>query len=137
MRPEPARILVIEDNDANIVLIDYLLTAHGYIPLLATSGEEGLEIAVLQRPDLILLHIRMPGLDGYEVATAIRKIPGLEQTRIVAVTASAMVGDRERITAAGFDGYIQKPIDPETFVSQIERFLPDQFAQHDTPAGER
>ncbi|MGZ6565384.1 MAG: response regulator [Solirubrobacteraceae bacterium] len=132
-----ARILVIEDNNANIELIDYVLRGNGYTSLLATNGDDGIRIAVLQHPDLILLDIRMPGINGYEVASAIRKQPGLEQTPIVAVTASAMVGDRERIAAAGFDGYIQKPIDPETFVGQIERFLPERCARRHATAGEQ
>ena len=76
-------------------------------------------------------------MDGYEVAAAIRKQPLPMQTRIVAVTASAMVGDRERIAAAGFDGYIQKPIDPETFIGLIERFLPERFAQQNATPGKR
>jgi CheY-like chemotaxis protein len=117
-----ATILVIEDNPDNIRLVDYVLRAHGYEPLLATSGEEGLRIAGESKPDLILLDIRMPHMDGYEVATLLRQMD-LTGTMIVAVTASAMVGDRERITAAGFDGYIQKPIDPETFIADIEHFL--------------
>ena len=84
MRPMRARVLVIEDNKANIELIDYLLTAHGYISLLATNGEDGVRLAVLVEPDLILLDIRMPGMDGYEVATRIRQQSGLEQVPIVA-----------------------------------------------------
>jgi CheY-like chemotaxis protein len=115
---------VIEDNANNIALVDYVLRAHGHITLLAQSGPEGLDIARRERPDLVLLDIRMPGMDGYEVAAALRKEPGLEHMPIVAVTASAMVGDRERIGASGFDGYIQKPIDPETFVTEVEKFLP-------------
>ena len=71
----------------------------------------------------------MPGMDGYEVATAVRAHAELAETRIVAVTASAMVGDRERIVAAGFDGYIQKPIDPERFIGEVQRFLPAELAQ--------
>lgn len=128
---------MIEDHKANIDLIDYLLGARGYVSLLATNGEDGVRLAVLHEPDLVLLDIRMPGMDGYEVARAIRKQPRLEHTRIVAVTASAMVGDRERIAAAGFDGYIQKPIDPETFVEQIKQFLPERSARQDTKAGGR
>jgi CheY-like chemotaxis protein len=127
----PAQILVVEDNEDNLTLIDYLLRAYGYAPRLARSGEDGLRIATEMRPDLILLDIRMPGLDGYQVAAAIRKTPGLERTRIVAVTASAMVGDRERITAAGFDGYIQKPIDSETLLTALEPFLAEQPSDHD------
>ena len=114
---------MIEDNEDNINLVDYGLRAHGYEPLLATDPVEGLRIALERRPDLILLDIRMPRMDGYEVAARLKQA-GLEGTKVVAVTASAMVGDRERITAAGFDGYIQKPIDPETFIAEIERFLP-------------
>jgi len=133
----PPGILVIEDNQANIELIDFLLGAHGYTPLLASDGKEGLQLASQQRPDLVLLDLRMPGLDGYEVAAAIRKQPELAHTRIVAVTASAMAGERERIAAAGFDGYIQKPIDPETFISQIERFLAAQPVARDASDGGR
>jgi CheY-like chemotaxis protein len=80
-------------------------------------------MAIEEQPDVILLDIRMPDMDGYDVAAAIRKVPALAHTRIVAVTASAMVGDRERIAAAGFDGYIQKPIDLDTFIAEVEGFL--------------
>lgn len=131
----PGGILVIEDNEANLELISFLLSAHGYTPQLATNGEEGLRLACQERPVLVLLDLRMPGMDGYEVAAAIRRQPELEHTRIVAVTASAMAGERERIAAAGFDGYIQKPIDPETFISQVERFLVDQPGPRETSAG--
>jgi CheY-like chemotaxis protein len=116
-------ILVIEDNEDNIRLVDYVLRAHGYEPLLATSGADGVRLALEHRPDLVLLDIRMPHMDGYEVVTRLKEA-GLDGMRIVAVTASAMVGDREQIVAAGFDGYIQKPIDPETFIAQVESFLP-------------
>jgi CheY-like chemotaxis protein len=116
-------ILVVEDNEDNLTLIDYLLTANGYTPLLARSGPEAIRLATEARPDLVLLDIRMPGMTGYEVAETIRRDPGLDHCPIVAVTASAMVGDRERIAAAGFDGYIQKPIDPETFMATLKPFL--------------
>ena len=118
-----ATILVIEDNPDNIRLVDYVLRAHGYDPLLATSGAEGLRLADGAKPDLVLLDIRMPYMDGYEVAARLKQA-GLDATKIVAVTASAMVGDRERIVSAGFDGYIQKPIEPETFIAEVKRFLP-------------
>jgi CheY-like chemotaxis protein len=120
-------ILVIEDNEDNIRLVDYVLRAYGYEPLLATDGAEGLRIALERRPDLVLLDIRMPRMDGYEVAARLKQAR-LEGTKVVAVTASAMVGDRERIAAAGFHGYIQKPIDPETFIAEVERFLPERAA---------
>jgi CheY-like chemotaxis protein len=127
-----ARILVVEDNEDNMTLIAYLLRAHGFFPELAYSGETGLEVALRQRPQLILLDILMPDMDGYQVATAVRGHAELADTRIVAVTASAMVGDRERIVAAGFDGYIQKPIDPERFIGEVQRFLPSQLVQGST-----
>jgi CheY-like chemotaxis protein len=120
-----ATILVIEDNPDNIRLVAYVLRAHGYEPLLAMSGAEGLQIAGETKPQLILLDIRMPHMDGYEVVARLRQMD-LQDTTIVAVTASAMVGDRERITSAGFDGYIQKPIDPETFIADVESFLPQE-----------
>jgi CheY-like chemotaxis protein len=123
-----ASILVIEDNQDNMTLIDYLLRAHGYEPLLARNGADGVRMAVETRPDVILLDIRMPEMDGYEVLVAVREHPELDETRIVAVTASAMVGDRERIAAAGCDGYIPKPINPETFIRQVRRFLPGAAA---------
>lgn len=117
-------ILIVEDNEDNLTMLDYLLTAHGYATLVARDGADGVRIATQERPELILLDIRMPGMDGYQVAAAIRRTPGLEQTWIVAVTASVMDSDLGAITAAGFDGYVSKPIDPETFIGEIEQFLP-------------
>jgi CheY-like chemotaxis protein len=119
MSPEPD-ILVIEDNEDNRDLADYLLRAGGYAPRLAAGGVEGLKMAP---PDLILLDLRMPEMDGYEVAAALNGRSELALTRIVAFTASAMVEDRKRIADAGFDGYIQKPIESEAFVEQVRRFL--------------
>ena len=133
----PASILVVEDNAENLALIDYLLTAFGFSPMLATNGPDGIRIATETRPDVILLDIRMPDMDGYEVARVIRNTPELEATRIVAVTASAMVGDRERIASAGFDGYIQKPIDPETFIDTLKPFLAERPGAPDQAAGAR
>jgi two-component system cell cycle response regulator len=133
----PTSILVVEDNTDNLALIEYLLKAFGYSPLLATNGPDGIRIAAETRPEVILLDIRMPEMDGYEVARVIRKTPGLEGTRIVAVTASAMVGDRERIAAAGFDGYVQKPIDPETFIDTLKPFLAARPGAPDKTTGAR
>jgi CheY-like chemotaxis protein len=129
-------ILVVEDNQDNLALLEYLLTAYGYSPLLARTGRDGVRIAIEERPEVILLDIRMPGMDGYEVAAAIKSTPGFEQTPIVAVTASVMPDDRERIAASGFDGYIAKPIDPETFIANLTRFLPTP-ATTDVAAGAR
>ncbi|MES2263293.1 MAG: EAL domain-containing protein [Pseudomonadota bacterium] len=119
-----ARILIIEDNPTNMELMVYLLHAFGYTPLLAHDGEEGVQVARRERPDLIICDVHLPKLDGYGVVAALKGDPALRAIPALAVTALAMVGDRERLLAAGFDGYIGKPIEPDTFVTQIESFLP-------------
>ncbi len=101
----------------------YLLTSFGHQTLEAHEGSEGIEIARLEKPDLILLDIHMPRMDGYEVARRLNADPECHKIPIVAVTALAMVGDREKILASGFDGYIAKPLDPEMFASQVQGFL--------------
>jgi two-component system cell cycle response regulator len=101
----------------------YLLSAFGHEILQARDGAEGLEQASGERPDLILLDIHMPRMDGYEVARRLRDTPDCVRIPIVAVTALAMVGDREKILSSGFSGYIAKPIDPETFLAQIQAYL--------------
>jgi len=117
-----ARILVVEDNPANLALMDYLLRAFGYTVFVAKDGDQGVEIADTERPDLILMDLQLPTITGFEAAKRIRANAGAMP--IVAVTAFAMVGDRERVLGEGFNGYISKPINPETFVTQIEAFLP-------------
>lgn len=119
-----ARILIIEDNPNNLELMAYLLTAFGYKPMMAKAGIEGVALALRERPDLILCDVHLPGLDGYAVVSALRKEPALAQVPIIASTAMAMTGDREKLIAAGFDGYIAKPIEPETLVAQLEAYLP-------------
>jgi CheY-like chemotaxis protein len=123
-----ARILVIEDNPANLDLMVYLLDAFGHTPLAAADGEVGIALIQDEKPHLIICDIQLPKLSGYEVAQWLKKEPALRTIPILAVTAYAMVGDRDKVLAAGFDGYLTKPIEPETFVSQVERFL------HDTPS---
>lgn len=118
-----AKILVIEDNPENMQLITYLLRTFGHIAIEATDGQTGLNIIIDQAPDLILCDLQMPGIDGYEVIRRIKQNPKLVNISIVAVTAYAMVGDQEKILATGFNGYISKPINPETFVKEIEKFL--------------
>jgi CheY-like chemotaxis protein len=103
--------------------MEYLLKAFGYTPMLARGGAEAIRLVGQKPPDLILMDLQMPDMDGHEARDEIRKQPGLEGCTIVAVTAFAMLGDQERILAAGFDGYISKPIAPESFVGQVERFL--------------
>jgi two-component system cell cycle response regulator len=119
-----ARVLIIEDNQANLELMIYLLDAFGYDTLNGHDGEEGLRIAMRDRPDLIVCDIQMPKVDGYDVARLIKADPALRDTPLVAVTAFAMVGDREKMLVAGFDGYLAKPIDPAGFVPQLETYLP-------------
>jgi two-component system cell cycle response regulator len=118
-----ARILVVEDNAANLDLMTYLLRAFGHAPEAARDGRQGVEMAVSGGFDAVICDIQLPGLDGFEVARAIREHGG-PPIPLLAVTAFAQVGDRERALAAGFDGYISKPIEPETFVRQVEAFLP-------------
>src|SRR4051812_11199996 len=114
------RILVIEDNPLSLMLMDYLLRAFGYTPISAGSGEEGLETARREIPDLILCDMQLPGMDGHEIARQLKRHPVLGTVPLVAVTALAMVGDRDKVMASGFDGYLSKPIVPETFVKQVE-----------------
>jgi CheY-like chemotaxis protein len=120
----PASILVVEDNRANMDLTEFLLKASGYTPMLARGGAEGVRLATEQRPDLILMDIQMPDMDGYEATAAIRRDPDLAACPVVAVTAFAMVGDRDHILSHAFAGYISKPIEAETFVTQVEAYLP-------------
>lgn len=119
----PARILIIEDNRANMELMAYLLQAFGHTVLMAWDGEDGLEAARRERPDLIVCDIHLPKRDGLDVAATLKKEPTLAGIPLVAVTALAMVGDRDKILSAGFEGYISKPIQPETFVADVDSFL--------------
>jgi two-component system, cell cycle response regulator DivK len=119
-----ARILYIEDNEQNFYLVKVLLDTRGYEVLWAKDGQEGIARADQTGPDLILLDIQLPAMDGYEVARRLRSKPGLANTPIVAVTSYAMTGDREKALTAGCSGYIEKPIDPDTFLAQIDKYLP-------------
>jgi CheY-like chemotaxis protein len=123
-------VLLIEDNEQNRYLATFLLELNGYRVVAERDGPQGIETARSLRPDLILLDIQLPTMDGYAVASALRDIESLQQAPIVAVTSYAMAGDRERALAAGCNGYVEKPIDPDTFVSEIEAIC----AAHGTPA---
>jgi CheY-like chemotaxis protein len=112
--------LLIEDNDQNRYLATFLLERHGYSVVPATTGAEGLRIARECAPDVILLDIQLPGMDGYEVARKLQAAPSLAAIPIIAVTSYAMPGDREKCLAAGCTGYIEKPIDPDRFVPDVE-----------------
>lgn len=119
-----AHVLVIEDNKANLDLMVYLLKAFGYAPLVAMNGEHGVQVALEELPDIILCDLQLPGIDGFEVLRQLKGNQRMARTLVVAVTALAMVGDREKALSAGFDGYLSKPINPKTFVQQIEELLP-------------
>ena len=120
------RVLVIEDNKNNLQLMTYLLQAFGHTVLRADDGEHGLDTAMRERPDLIVCDVQLPGIDGYEVCRRLKGDPALAAIPLIAVTALAMVGDRDIILASGFDGYISKPIEPQTFVAEMEAFLGTQ-----------
>ena len=116
-------ILLIEDNEQNRYLATFLLEKSGYEVVEARDGHTGIEKAKQLAPVLILLDIQLPNMDGYDVARELRKIPGLDRVPIVAVTSYAMVGDREKALAVGCAGYIEKPINPDTFVEEIEKYF--------------
>ena len=117
-------ILLIEDNEQNRYLVTFLLEKHGYVVVAAFDGISGIQVANTTLPLAILLDIQLPEIDGYAVARALRSSPAQRNTPIIAVTSYAMSGDREKALAAGCDGYSEKPIDPSTFIAEIEAFLP-------------
>ena len=119
-------ILVVEDNDMNMQLVEFLLEENGYRIVKATSGEEALAITrngTGTTPDLILMDIHLPGMDGLSVVRAIKSDERTARIPILALTAHAMRGDKDRFLEAGCDGYISKPIDVKTFIASIERYL--------------
>lgn len=118
------KILYIEDNEQNLYLVTFILEKHGYEVHAARDGQEGIDSAARVRPDLILLDIQLPQMDGYAVARQLRTNADLAMVPIVAVTSYAMAGDREKALAAGCNGYIEKPINPDTFINQVEIHLP-------------
>jgi CheY-like chemotaxis protein len=118
-----AKILIIEDNEQNMYLLTFILEKHDYQVIQAVNGNEGIAQAYRHRPNLILLDIQLPTMDGYTVARELRKITELDGTPIIAVTSYAMSSDREHALQAGCTGYIEKPINPDTFLTQIEEYL--------------
>jgi two-component system, cell cycle response regulator DivK len=119
-----ATILVIEDNEKNAYLVTFILEKYGYRVIQARDGEAGIALARQTNPDLILLDIQLPVMDGYAVARELTSNGALRVPPIVAVTSYAMLGDRERILAAGCAGCIEKPINATAFMAEIERYLP-------------
>jgi len=117
------RVLVVDDNEANIHLVRFILEKSGYEVIEARNGIKGVEAAVSEKPDLVLLDIQLPDIDGLEVARRIRASEADGKTPIIALTSYAMTGDRERILTAGCNGYLAKPINVKTFMTEIERYL--------------
>ncbi len=118
-----SRILVTEDDPQNLYLVKFLLESSGHEVLVATDGEEAVTVARTEKPDLVLMDMLLPRVDGYEATRMLKADPGPDLI-VVALTAYSMKGDREAILKAGCDGYISKPIDPESFVAQVESYLP-------------
>lgn len=116
-------ILVVEDNPKNMRLMRMILSANGYDVLEATDGEEGLKMAQEGRPDLIVLDIQLPKMEGTEVAKRLRAMPEFDGIPMIALTAYAMKGDQERILEAGFDSYMSKPIDTRELPSLVAQML--------------
>lgn len=116
-------VLLIEDNEQNRYLATFLLESEGYTVVSATDGNGGIALARELSPSVILLDIQLPVRNGYEVAEELRRNPALTGVPIVAVTSYAMPGDREKALAAGCNGYIEKPIDPDNFVAEVARYL--------------
>lgn len=120
---DAATILVVEDNDDSRQLMEYILRSQGHRTLVAGDGAEAVELAREHEPDLVLMDIQMPGMDGYQALQSIREQSDSRAPKMVAVTAFAMVGDRDQVIRAGFDGYISKPIEPRSFADEVGRFL--------------
>ena len=117
------KCVLVEDNEQNRYLITYLLQNGGFDVVAAETGPKGLSILPESDAEIILLDIQLPGMDGYELAREIKRDPRYAQVPVVAISSFAMPGDRAKAANAGFDGYIEKPIDPDTFVAEIKSFL--------------
>ena len=118
------RVLIVEDNSANLRLALFLLESAGHTVLSAPNAEAGLTLAREEKPDLILMDIQLPGMDGLEATMILKKDEATRAIPVIALTALAMVGDEERIRAAGCDGYIGKPMRYKEFIAVINRYLP-------------
>ncbi len=121
--PETKSVLHIEDNFENRMLVRRLLMAAGYTVFEAENATHALEMLKTLVPDLILMDINMPDIDGYTLTTQIKNFPSLRQVPVVAITANVMRGDREKVFRAGCNGYIEKPIDVDKFIDQVAMFL--------------
>jgi len=118
------RILVIEDHEDNRRILRDLLTSAGYEPIEAVTGEEGVVLAETHRPDLILMDIQLPGLDGYEATRRIKANPALRRIPVIAVTSYALSGDEVKAKEAGCDAYVTKPFSPRALLAKVREYLP-------------
>ncbi len=117
------KILIVEDNEQNLYLATYLMEKNGFEVVSARSGLQGVEKALTEKPDMILMDIQLPDMNGYQATKKIKSIADIKHIPVVAVTSYAMVGDREKAFAIGCAGYIEKPFDPETFVVEIQKYI--------------
>ena len=117
------KILLVEDNENNRYLAQFLLEREGFSVELAFNGKQALKTAGLSKPDLVVMDIQMPEMDGYETAEHFKSDPALAEIPLVGVSSFAMVGDRAKALKVGFAGYIEKPINPDTFAREVSRFL--------------
>ena len=120
---ERKKILVVDDNEKNRYLISFILEKNGIEVVTANDGLEGVETARKQQVDLIIMDIKMPKMDGYEATREIRKQEGYQSVPVIALTSYAMAEDKKKALAAGCDGYIAKPINPDTFMDEIRKYL--------------
>ena len=126
-----AVVLVVEDNERNLKLVRDVLVFAGFQVVEARTGEEGVEMARHHRPDLVLMDLQLPGIDGMEALRQLRARPGTDALTVVALTAQAMKNDRERVLDAGFDGYLEKPISVGLLPAQVRSFLNTEGVAHD------
>jgi CheY-like chemotaxis protein len=121
--PENNKVLVVEDNLMNLELVSDLLESRGYLVIQAKSGQDALVLAEAEKPDLILMDIQLPGMDGLEVTRKLKKNANTSEINVVALTAHAMRGDEEKARAAGCSGYIAKPIDTRDFITTVAGYI--------------
>lgn len=117
------KVLIIEDNEQNMYMLSFLLQNNNYEVIQAFNGLDGIKLATEVSPDVILLDIQLPEMDGYQVARELKKNKDLSQILIIAVTSHAMVGDREKAMSSGAAGYIEKPVDPDNFIQRMESYF--------------
>ena len=117
------KVLIVEDNENNLYMMRFIVSKLGHEILEARDGLSGVQLAISEKPDLILMDIQLPVLDGYEATRRIREATETREIPVIAVTSYAMTGDREKALGAGCTSYVEKPIDPEAFIGELEKYL--------------